>query len=111
MNIPPIELEEVVMKYYLLVDRQDYPKMLDLFAENVIYQRCSQIIDGKEALKNFYYEDRDLRGTHLLETCLGNRDSVVIEGKFKGYKENVPFTVRFADFFWFNNEGKIRERH
>lgn len=111
MTIAPIKLEEVVMKYYHLVDNQNYQPMLDLFTDDAVYRRCSQIIDGKESLRKFYYGERDLRGIHLLKTSLGNEDLVVIEGIFQGTKNGEPFKVRFSDFFWFNEEGKIRERH
>ncbi len=112
MTLPTLpELEITVMAYYNFVDRKEYEHLLDLFADDIIYRRCSQVFNGKEALRNFYTQERDLLGKHRLENVLGENNVVVVEGRFEGTKNDSPFQVRFSDFFWFNANGRIKERH
>lgn len=102
---------ETVKAYYHHVDSAQYEQLLALFADNAIYRRCKLVLSGKDELRQFYCGDRDLVGAHTIDTLIDQEKIVIAEGSFRGTKAGVPFQVGFSDFFWFNDGGKIRERH
>ena len=104
-------LKGTVECYYDKVDNHDYEGLLTYFADDIIYRRCQRIITGKAALRHFYLKVRNLGGTHSIETLVEKGNLVIVEGRFEGTKGRIPFEVQFADFFRFNKDQLIQERH
>ncbi len=106
-------IEQQVLTYYRLVDAQDLDRLLELFADDCVYDRPGyEPLRGKQALSDFY---RDVRvidsGRHELMAVITQGDSVAVEGRFRGKLRNGDSTdIRFADFFRFAG-SRIVERH
>lgn len=104
-------MTEQVLKYYQLVDNQDYPAMYQLFASDTVYQRCEQIISGIREIRHFYEHQRGIIGKHTLITLITQDNEVAVRGVFIGNnKDNEPIKLEFSDFFEFNSERKIARR-
>lgn len=104
-------IKHQVLKYYQLVDSQDYPSMYQLFSSDAVYQRCEQTISGMDEFKHFYEHERSIIGKHSLITLIAQDKTVAVRGVFIGKnKENQSIKLEFADFFEFNATGKITKR-
>ena len=81
--------EVTVRRYYELVDEGAYDELVELFAEDVRYERPGQsAIEGREALREFYEEGRPLEdGSHELESVVTDGDTVAARGRFTGRQD------------------------
>jgi len=105
---------EVVERYYEYVDGEAYERMFDLFAPDVTYVRSGpRELDGLEELREFYLNERPLRGEHTVEDVLVDGDRVAVRGRYDGVKttDGEDVTFGFADFLRFDDDGKIAERN
>ncbi|QKY19907.1 nuclear transport factor 2 family protein [Halolamina sp. CBA1230] len=119
--------EATVRRYYELVDAAEYDALVELFTEDVVYERPGQsTIEGREALRTFYEEGRPLsNGEHELHAVVsdsaeqrsaGNRtqsddgDTVAVRGTFRGEQDSESVELGFADFHEFE-DGAIARRY
>lgn len=103
--------QQSVMLYYDLVDKADYPAMYLLFADDIVYQRCEQRIDGMTAFRQFYEADRHIVGKHTIHQSYTDKQTVITRGVFNGKNSrDDTITLTFSDFFEFDNNGKIVRR-
>lgn len=114
--IEPTKIKEIIRRYYELVDNNKIKDLLKLFSNDIYYRRCKNEIRGMKEFKdfynNFYNKERSISGKHkVIRVIIQNRIAVV-EGTFEGkWNDGVPLTISFSDIHFFNDEGKIHERH
>ncbi len=103
--------EATVRRYYDLVDAGDYDALVDLFTEDVVYERPGQTtIEGRAALREFYEEGRPLsNGSHELHAVVLDGDTVAVRGTFRGEQDGETVELGFADFHEFA-DGAIARR-
>jgi len=105
-------LIEKVKKYYILVDKEEFDEMFDLFSDDIFYLRCDHEIKGKDDFKKFYYQGRKIKGKHKIIDLLCGSNIVSVRGVFSGTNNaGDVLTINFADFFYFDENNKISERH
>ena len=104
--------ETTVRRYYELVDEGAYDELVSLFASDVTYERPGQSsLDGREALRTFYEEDRPLEdGSHDLHSVVVDGDTVAVRGSFNGRQNGERVSFGFADFHEFD-DGVIARRY
>lgn len=108
----PTEIETTVREYYELVDAGDYEALVNLFAEDVRYERPGQgAITGRDELRTFYNEGRPLEdGAHEIHDVVTTDDRAAVRGQFTGDLDGETVTFDFADFHEFAN-GEIVQRY
>lgn len=102
-----------VRAYYRHVDAGDVDALLELFAEDCIYERPGYApLVGKAALAHFYATVRVIEsGRHELGAVIGRGDTVAVEGRWSGRLRNgSDAEVRFAEFFVFSDDLIARRR-
>ncbi|MFB6125954.1 MAG: nuclear transport factor 2 family protein [Halolamina sp.] len=104
--------EDVVRRYYELVDDGAYDDLVALFAEDVRYERPGAgAIVGREPLRRFYEEGRPLsEGSHELRDLVVDGDTVAVRGRFEGRQDGEAVGFEFADFHEFE-DGVIARRY
>lgn len=104
--------ETTVREYYEFVDAEQYDELVDLFAEDVRYERPGQTtIDGRESLQAFYLEGRPLEdGTHEIHDVVVDGDTVAVRGTFSGAQDDTAVEFDFADFYELV-DGTIHRRY
>lgn len=106
MNVAPI-----VERYYGHVDACAFEAIIDMFAENAVYERAGMIYEGKARIARFFAEERLIRGRHLLEdmVCWGER--AIVLGRFEGVgAAGDPRSVGFVDIWEFDATGRVKRR-
>lgn len=101
-----------IEQYYSLVDAEDFGSLFELFTDDIDYNRAGEPIEGMDALKKFYTKDRELKEVkHLIESIIVEGNETAVRGvvSFKD-ENNEQKSEDFADFFVFNDDGKIKER-
>ncbi|MFF8659198.1 nuclear transport factor 2 family protein [Streptomyces huasconensis] len=107
------EAIHMVERYYDLVDRNDIPGLVSLFAADVVYERPGYPpLRGIGELERFYRKDRVIEsGRHSLRDVVTDRELIAVHGDFAGLLKNgEDVRVRFADFFRVAEDGLIRRR-
>lgn len=102
----------LVELYYRLVDANSLDDMLDLFADDAVYERPGyEPLKGKGAIEAFYRGTRVIvSGRHALDRVIVEDGAVAVEGSFAGeLRDGSSASVRFADFFVLNG-GKFAHR-
>jgi ketosteroid isomerase-like protein len=104
--------EGVVERYYDHVDDGDVDALVALFADDVVYDRPGHdAIEGRDALEQFYREDRPLTdGSHELSTVVVEDETVVVTGKFRGRQDGERVTLGFADVYEFDGDVIARRK-
>jgi len=98
-------------KYYKYVDEEKIEEMLNLFSLNILYFRCDKEIKGIENLRKFYKEVRKIKGKHKIKSIISENNIVTVRGIFEGKgSQGNEIKLSFADFFYFDNQGKINKR-
>ncbi|SDQ92770.1 nuclear transport factor 2 family protein [Natronobacterium texcoconense] len=104
--------ETIVREYYDLVDADEYGDLVDLFTDDVRYERPGQgTIESRGALRTFYEEERPLEeGSHEVHDVVVDEDSegrvtVAVRGSFSGRQNEEPVELGFADFHELNDAG------
>lgn len=98
--------ESVVRRYYELVDAARYDDLVELFAEDVRYERPGQpTIEGRDALREFYESGRPLEdGTHEIHSVIVEGRTAAVRGSFTGKRRGEQVQFGFADFHEFEDE-------
>ena len=98
--------EATVRRYYELVDEGAYDELVELFAEDVRYERPGRAaIEGREALREFYEEGRPLdEGRHELELVVADGATVAVRGRFSGRQGDESVAFAWADFHEFEGD-------
>ncbi|WP_255197613.1 nuclear transport factor 2 family protein [Halorarius litoreus] len=105
---------EAVRSYYEYVDSEAYEALFDLFSPDITYVRSGpRELDGIDELREFYLQERPLRGEHTVDDLLVDGDRVAVRGRYEGRKltDGEEITFGFADFLRFDDDGKIVERN
>jgi steroid delta-isomerase len=105
-------LEQVVRRYYALVDAGDYAAAVQLFAPDAVYCRPGyEPMRGRHQLRSFYEHIRVIEsGKHELTTIVAADGVVAVAGTFRGRLRNGRLVRQgFADFFTFEG-GSIAAR-
>lgn len=112
-RLTPEHAEEVVRRYYALVDAQDYGAMVQLFAVDATYCRPGYArLSGHGDLRRFYESDRIIvDGLHTLTEVIVDADRVAVTGDFVGtVVSGNHVELRFADFFHLQPDGLVNQR-
>ncbi|WP_339102922.1 nuclear transport factor 2 family protein [Haloterrigena salinisoli] len=101
----------VLESYYEYVDAGETDALLELFADDIRYERPGQgAIDGIEELREFYERDRPLEdGTHEVDRMIVVDGHAAVRGRFSGVQDGDDVTFGFADHHEFE-DGLIVER-
>ncbi|MDL4818700.1 nuclear transport factor 2 family protein [Actinomadura opuntiae] len=94
--------EKTVREYYRLVDAEDVDGLLDLFADDAVYDRPGYpTMRGRSDLARFYGGERVIAGgRHTLDRVVASTPQIAVTGSFEGVlKDGSETRVRFADFF------------
>lgn len=105
--------EQRIREYYQRVDAHDLTGLLDLFANDAVYHRPGYApLVGRESLERFYGEERAIReGSHSVSAAVLDGDRAAVHGEFHGVlKDGRAVSLRFADFFVFNDKGFFQRR-
>lgn len=104
-------LRSTLLTYYSLVDSESIDEVLRLFSEDATYMRCESFYKGIAEIERFYKEERKIRGAHDIKYLWVVGKIGIVEGTFSGRGADAnPKHVGFADFFTFNQDGKISDR-
>lgn len=106
------DLEARAREYYDTVDAGEYERLVELFAEDVRYERPGQgVLEGRARLLTFYREERPLEhGSHELRDVLVDGTHVAVRGHFTGELDGDRVAFGFADFHEFE-DGLIARRY
>ncbi|BAU66184.1 hypothetical protein STA3757_35870 [Stanieria sp. NIES-3757] len=105
-------LQKILLEYYKLIDEHKIDEVVNLFSKTAHYLRCGEVYSGIEAIEKFYKNERKIRGSHEIENLWVIDQTGIVEGIFTGKGvDDQPKKVGFADFFTFNKESKIQDRH
>lgn len=102
-----------VRSYYRHVDAGNLEEVFALFADDIRYTRSGpRVIDGIEAFREFYENDRALSGEHSVADVVVSGDQVAVQGNFVGENllDGSDVSFGFADFLQFDDQGLIVER-
>jgi ketosteroid isomerase-like protein len=101
------------LHYYELVDRDDIPGLVGLFAPDATYHRPGyEPMVGHAGLTAFYRGQRVIRsGRHTVHTTVTQGTNVAVSGEFHGVlRDGKPVDLRFADFFVIGPDGRFARR-
>ncbi|MFW6448981.1 MAG: nuclear transport factor 2 family protein [Halobacteriota archaeon] len=99
-------------RYYRLVDEDATDELIQLFADDVRYERPGQgAIVGRDALRRFYEDERPLsEGEHTIDAVVVDGATAAVRGRFTGRQDGHRVAFGFADFHEFEN-GEIARRY
>jgi ketosteroid isomerase-like protein len=107
------DLAATALRYYELVDRDDVPGLVDLFAPDATYHRPGyEPMVGHDGLNAFYRGQRVIKsGKHTVHTTVTEGGNVAVSGEFHGVlRDGNPVDLRFADFFSVGPDGRFTRR-
>ncbi|MBB6118425.1 nuclear transport factor 2 family protein [Nocardiopsis algeriensis] len=108
------ELDARAREVYARVDGGDIGGLLELFSDDVVYERPGyQPIVGRTSFERFYREARVIReGVHTPDSVVVGEDGrVAVQGSFAGVlKDGTSVSLRYADFFTSGPDGRFRRR-
>ncbi|OIB58459.1 nuclear transport factor 2 family protein [Natrialba sp. SSL1] len=111
---PTHDPESIVRDYYDTVDDERYDDLVELFTEDVRYERPGQgAITGREALREFYLEGRPLEnGSHEVHDVVvdDQTNTAAVRGSFSGVQHGESVEFGFADFHELE-DGRIARRY
>ncbi|WP_307781357.1 nuclear transport factor 2 family protein [Agilicoccus flavus] len=115
-QLPPFGVDELAARargYYTAVDSGDVDAVLACFSEDAVYRRPGyEPIVGSAGLREFYGGVRVISsGAHELDEVVVQGMSAATRGVFTGrLRDGSDTRVGFADFFGFDDAGRIRTR-
>jgi ketosteroid isomerase-like protein len=90
----------LIVEYYKRVDAQDIDWVLDLFTADSRYVRADADYTDKQAITDFYRNDRKIAGVHSVDRVVAECDQVLAAGVFKGVgADGAPKNVGFCDIW------------
>jgi ketosteroid isomerase-like protein len=98
---PPETAEQLVRRYYDLVDAGHTDELVALFSDDIDYRRQGTApISGRDALRSFYLHDRVIEsGSHTIDALLSDGAWVAVRGTFAGtLRTGEALTVAFTDW-------------
>lgn len=104
---------QAVHRYYTLVDSGDVDGLVGLFAPQAVYRRPGyEPLVGRDDLRAFYQGERVIdSGVHSVEQTVVGEDAVAVHGTFEGVlKDGSKTSLRFADFYTFDADGRFASR-
>jgi ketosteroid isomerase-like protein len=104
--------KDVILAYFRAVDERDFSKFVDIFHQEVVYERPGYAtLAGLNALIAFYRYERILSsGCHTIEEVVVEEERGACWGRFIGTtKDGKSVDERFADVFTFQ-DGRIKTR-
>ncbi|MEU8389524.1 nuclear transport factor 2 family protein [Micromonospora sp. NPDC048843] len=102
-----------VLRYYEVVDADDVPALIDLFAPDAVYYRPGYPpMRGHADLRRFYVDERVIaEGHHSIASAVADGNRVATHGEFAGtLKDGQKVELRFADFFELGPDGRFARR-
>jgi ketosteroid isomerase-like protein len=103
--------KDIVVQYYQKVDNNDIDWVIDLFADEASYQRADSIYPNKQAIADFYRNDRKIQGKHTVLGLVSEGDFVVAYGEFNGIgAQGEPKHVEFCDVWSFKGSKVFHRR-
>jgi ketosteroid isomerase-like protein len=107
------DLRDTVRRYFAAVDANDFDRVLELFDDNVIYERPGyDPIEGKERLKRFFTSERVIaNGAHDIQGVLAEGDRVSAWGEFEGTsRTGTQLREGWCDIYEFRDARIFRRR-
>ena len=105
--------EKRAREYYETVDSNNMDAVVDLFSDAIVYERPGYpAIHGQAQLREFYDKSRVIEsGEHVVATVVANYPRVAVNGQFNGrLRSGSTVSVRFADFFQLDDDGRFVRR-
>ncbi len=110
----PADVRDRVRQVYARVDAGDVEGLLDLFSDDVVYDRPGYpSLVGRDAFERFYRTARVIReGVHVPDSVVVDGDGrVAVQGRFTGVlKDGRAVDLRYADFFRAGADGRFDRR-
>jgi ketosteroid isomerase-like protein len=106
-------MTDVVTRYYQAVDSNDITALLNLFADDAVYERPGYPpLNGRADLQEFYTSTRIIRtGEHVITDRLETSKAIAVQGTFTGtVVGGHVVTLRFSDFFEIGPDERITRR-
>jgi ketosteroid isomerase-like protein len=75
----------LIVEYYKRVDAQDIDWVLDLFTADSRYVRADADYTDKQAITDFYRNDRKIAGAHSVDRVVAEGDQVLAAGVLKAW--------------------------
>lgn len=99
--------------YYSAIDQSDVERVLQMFAEDAVYDRAGVEYRHLPSIRQFFSEGRQVSGVHIIKGLWSDEESrtVFVSGRFEG--QDATGTARsfgFADVWHFNDAGLVSKR-
>jgi len=105
------EFSKITRDYYAQVDAENYDWVVDMFAQDALYDRAGELIKGHAELREFYTGVRKIKINHGNLQVWQCGPDVFVEGSFSGVGTDGTERVgQFADHWTFNKAGKVTLR-
>lgn len=103
---------DTIRAYYEYVDADAIDNLVELFAEDIVYERPGHpAIDGIVDFRRFYEEERPIGASdHTVDKLYVDGETVIVRGRFEGTLAGETVAFGFADFHRFNDDGEIEHR-
>lgn len=103
--------KDIILEYYRKVDEKDVEWVIDLFTDDACYQRADCTFPNKQAIADFYRNDRKIQGKHSVYGMIEEGDSVAAYGEFNGVgAEGQPKHLEFCDVWQFRGSKVFYRR-
>lgn len=104
---------DVVCNYFAAVDANDFDRLIELFDDEVVYERPGyDAIEGKQQLKRFYASERVIAsGEHTVRGVVADGDRVTAWGDFRGTsRTGAQLSEGWCDVYQFRDARIYRRR-
>lgn len=112
-NFAGLDAADLTREYYRRVDARDTSWIVNLFADDAVYDRAETTYRGRAAIARFFQVERQIHGSHKLDDLIVEARSriVVATGRFNGVgKAGDARDVGFADVWRFNSDQRVIRR-
>jgi len=102
---------EIVELYYKKIDARDIDWVVNMFADQAVYERAEASYAGKKAIADFYTNGRKIQGKHTIEPVIAEGERVVAYGEFNGVgAQNQPLHIGFCDVWTFKDALVVKRQ-
>lgn len=106
-----MSVARIVEEYYGRIDASALDWVLELFADDAVYERAGVVYSGKERIARFFTEERLIRGRHTVEDIVSWGERAIVIGRFDGVgAAGDPRSVSFVDLWVFADDNRVRSR-